>query len=171
MKNMALNLKSNGKPVAKKAVVGKSKKKTVWWKKVYIGSAVSILVLSIGYTGYNWWNVRQMKAKAAGWSVVARVSNAYLQACKIEYGSFYIVRWLVSNGTPYGVTAYPKLALNTQSNVKQSTSIGAYPYSANYGKTLYVDKSIHAIYDGSISSPSLGSGGGVGPVYTLQTCP
>ncbi len=93
---MALNLKSNNKPAAKKAVVGKSKKKTVWWKKVFIGSSVAVLMLSVGFSGYTWWQNKQVKAHAAGYRTLASWgSNAYISACRISGTT--IVRYLLVN--------------------------------------------------------------------------
>ncbi len=165
---MASSLKSNSKLTAKKAVVGKSKKKTVWWKKLYLGSAVFLLLGTVGFSGYTWWQQRQLKARAAGWTQITYVNGAILLACKIDYGSSWGVWWIVANGTPYGMTAYPKLTMNSQSNVVASTSIGAYPNTYSGIRTLFVSKSPGAGYDGKLSG--WGSGSGAGPVSALANC-
>ncbi len=104
---MALSLKSNSKPAAKKAVVGKSKKKTVWWKKAFIGSSVAVLMLSVGFSGYTWWqNKYGVSAKAYGWTTVRTGGGLTLRACS---GNNYVYVYVLNSsgytatlGTPDG---------------------------------------------------------------------
>ncbi len=149
---MALSLKSNSKPAAKKAVVGKSKKKVSGWKKLFLGSTVALLLLAVGFSGYTWWQNKNLKASAYSWQQVSSSGGTVLYMCKATTNSY---RVYLQNNANYWAS------IRTPSSGGQNVG----PYSKSFAILNYTS---NGWTSGSFTTP-YGSTSGSMPMSMLYS--
>lgn len=173
------------KKVAKsKAVVGSAKKKKDglfskrnWQKKLYIGSASLLLVLSIGFTGVNYWQNKQLKAEAAGWTVIAGRTGAgqsAIVACKVAVNSAYGPLWLIrlahANGSSGNSVA--RFYVERGSTLMSTTIMDARP-GQWVSKQVYASRLLGDTYSVMFGLNGKGGGGpfsGMRSFSTITNC-
>lgn len=143
-----------------KAVTGGKKRflhKLDLKKKIFLGSAMSLLVLSVGFSGWKYWEYKQLNAKAGGWTTIYSTYNGgpiSVRACKTgSYGN-YRVKYQMFNGS------YSTRKMN-------------YSYKASngvwYGGSYYVGTNRAAYHTTNTSTIAARGGYGsvVGSIYSV----